>query len=98
MIRRNLLELQVPFRAYRLDKGTARREAAARLGIYGACDLTLDRTFDLPVFEVGHGYGLKQRLGVRMQGLNEELVSRRFLDALPQVHYGYVIADMLDYR
>lgn len=93
-----LFELGCAVEALFACKAAARSKAAGILGIDGACKLTLE---DLPVhlfIKRRNRNGGEQRLGVRVPGVLEELLGGSLFYHLSQIHYAYMIRDMLYYR
>ena len=92
-----LLELRCSLEAVLAGEAAARSEAACVLGINGACELALEYLPFLLVLDGRNGDGGEQRFGIGVPGVAEEFLGGRLLYHLAQVHYAYVVRNVLYY-
>src|SRR5215470_3743561 len=94
--RRDLVQHLLVLRARRHAQAAARVEAAARRRIDRARHVTLEQDALALQRGVRNRHRGEQRLGVGMLGIGVQLLRRRDLDDLAQVHHGHARADVLD--
>ena|SRR5438132_9656986 len=100
MIRPNLAQLRADlFAAFDSDRATW-VEDATRRRVDWARHLALDRA-ELPGrldARIGHRHRGKQRLGIGMERIIEQLVARREFDDPPEIHDRHAVAEVPDDR
>src|SRR5262245_50364748 len=98
VVRRDLLEHLFVRRARRNAKGTPGVEAAPRRRVDRARHVTLEQDPLALHGRIGNRHRRQERLGIRMARVGVELLRRRDLDDLAQVHHCHARRDVLDDR